>query len=189
MADEQRLYELAQAAQQEAIRKRRRKLQARAKSGPPAPICTHAAPAMHGAAWADNGDTRENASHHPPALSPRQRAGHQAEEQARLYLQARGLTILIQNLRSKTGEIDLIAVDQGVLVFIEVRQRHTRQYGGAAASVNRQKQGRLLRTAQYYLPRLVQRYFRGVTPLCRFDVISIETADVTWIRNAFGEQA
>lgn len=164
MADDQQLYELALAAQQQAIRKRRRKLRTAAKSSMHAPLCLRAA----------------------PALSPTQQAGHQAEEQARQYLQAHGLAILVQNLRGRTGEIDLIALDDGVLVFIEVRKRHTQQYGGAAASVNRQKQGRLLRTAQYYLPHLVQRYFRGVTPACRFDVISVEPAGLTWIKHAFG---
>ncbi|NYT62658.1 YraN family protein [Alcaligenaceae bacterium] len=160
-------------------------MQARAKSGSSAPICTRAA---HGAcAWTHNDNNHVDTNHRAPAWSPRQLAGHQAEEQARLYLQARGLTIVIQNLRSKTGEIDLIAIDQGVLVFVEVRQRHTRQYGGAAASVNRRKQGRLIRTAQYYLPRLARRYFRGVMPACRFDVVSMELDTVTWIRNAFEE--
>lgn len=165
MADDQRLYELARLAQQKAVRKRRRKALAQSKGG------------LGEAIWTDAA----------PVLSPTQQAGRQGEEQARQYLQNHGLIILARNLRSKTGEIDLVAVDGDTLVFIEVRQRHSRQYGGAAASVNRQKQGRLLRTAQYFLPRLARRYFRGVTPVCRFDVVSVEPQGLGWIKGAFAE--
>ena len=157
MTDDTLLYELARAAQQKAVRARRRKTRAR--------------PARRVVAT--------------PALSPSQQAGHQAEERACQYLQAHGLIVLGRNLRGKTGEIDVVANDCGILAFIEVRHRHTRQYGGAAASVNRQKQQRLIRTAQYFLPQLVRRFFHGTLPACRFDVVSIDCDSLTWIRNAF----
>lgn len=163
MADDQRLYELARLAQQKAIRKRQRRDRRKAKADA----------------------TRELKGPEPPTLSPSQQAGHRAEEQALHYLQSCGLTILARNLRSKTGEIDLVAADGNTLVFVEVRQRHSRQYGGAAASVNRKKQARLLRTAQCFLPRLVGRYFRGVMPACRFDVVTVEPEGLGWIKDAF----
>ncbi|SHH23963.1 YraN family protein [Pollutimonas bauzanensis] len=160
--DDQRLYETARAAQGLAARKRRRK--------------ARAAPRERGAA------ARE-----PAAPSAAQRAGRRAEEHARRYLQARGLIILARNLRGRTGEIDLVAADSGVLAFIEVRQRRSRRYGGAAASVNRGKQGRLIRTAQYFLPGLKRRYFGGATPPCRFDIITVEPQGLAWIKDAFRE--
>lgn len=166
MADDQRLYELARLAQQKAIRKRQRRDRRKAKAG-----------------IVDGIQASELEL--PPVLSPSQLVGYQAEEQALHYLRSCGLTILARNLRSKTGEIDLVAADGDTLVFIEVRQRHSRQYGGAAASVNRKKQGRLLRTAQYFLPRLVGRYFRGVMPVCRFDVVGVEPEGLEWIKDAF----
>lgn len=165
MTDEQRLYELARVAQQKAIRQRRRKAKASTKAYDADPYY-YDGPGL-------------------PAVSPSQQAGHRAEDQAMHYLQGCGLTVLARNLHSKTGEIDLIAVDDNTLVFVEVRQRHSRQYGGAAASVNRQKQARLLRTAQYFLPRLAQRHFRGVMPACRFDVIGVEPEGLVWIKDAF----
>src|SRR5690606_20895153 len=122
-----------------------------------------------------------------PLLSPSQAVGRRAEEQACLYLQARGRLVLARNLRSKTGEIDLVANDRGILVFIEVRQRLSRRYGGAAASVNRRKQQRLARTAQYLLPSLARRFFQGRVPACRFDVVSVEPDGLSWLRGAFGE--
>lgn len=158
MKDDLLPYELAHAAQQKAVRARRRK--------------AHATPASP----TTQAELR---------LSPTQKMGRNAEERASRHLQDHGLVILGRNLRSKTGEIDLIANDSGTLIFIEVRHRDTRQYGGAAASVNRNKQLRLIRTANYFLPTLTRRYFRGRLPICRFDVVSIDTDGLTWIKNAF----
>src|SRR5690606_16625560 len=101
------------------------------------------------------------------------------------YLQAQGLIVLGRNLRSKTGEIDLVANDHGILAFIEVRNRGSLQYGGAAASVNRRKQERLAKTANFFLPALTRRFFRGRPPPCRVDVVCVEPAGLDWIRGAF----
>jgi putative endonuclease len=92
---------------------------------------------------------------------------------------------LARNLRCRAGEIDLVARDGPVLVFVEVRQRRDRRYGGAAASVNRAKQARLIRAARYFLPVLSRAHFAGVQPPCRFDVVSIEDGRIDWIRDAF----
>lgn len=170
MVDEQRLYDLAQAAQTTALRKRRRSL-ARARR---LSMCEAASAAP------------ETCAERPrPRLSPAQQAGNQGEELAMRHLQASGLTIVSRNLRARSGEIDLVALDGGILVFIEVRQRRSPRYGGAAASVNRDKQRRLIRTAQYFLPRLVQRWCAGLMPACRFDVVSLESGTLKWIKNAF----
>lgn len=179
MADEQRLYDLAQAAQKQAVRRRRRKVRENASG---------VRQTGHTGSWLPDDDAAcdETTKRHP-ALSPSQETGRQGEEHARQYLRASGLIILGRNLRGKAGEIDLVALDGEILVFIEVRQRHSRQYGGAAASVNRNKQRRLVRTAQYFLPRLTQCYFRGATPACRFDVVSVEPEGLDWIKDAFRE--
>ena len=157
-SEELQLYELARAAQKKAVQKRRRRM---ALSGKRRPI------------------------KRAVRLSPTQWVGHQSEDQARRHLEAAGLIVLGQNLSSKTGEIDLVCLDRGVLAFIEVRRRRTRLYGGAAASVNRGKQLRLIRTAQYFLPRLAQCYFQGRIPPCRFDVVSDEPEGLIWIKGAF----
>ncbi|WP_084386613.1 YraN family protein [Castellaniella caeni] len=121
----------------------------------------------------------------PAAGSPSQQRGYQAEHQARDYLEARGLRILAQNLRCKAGEIDLIARHGDVLVFIEVRQRCDGRFGGAAASVNRAKQRRLIRTAQHFLARLCRQHFQATRAPCRFDVISLDDGGLRWIQDAF----
>lgn len=108
--------------------------------------------------------------------------GAQAELRAAEFLQRQGLKLVTQNFHSYFGEIDLIMQDGSALVFIEVRQRNSADFGGAAASIDRHKQHRLIRTAQYYLMQL------GRTPPCRFDVVLMDDADgcnMQWLKNAF----
>jgi len=91
----------------------------------------------------------------------------------------------MRNVQSRHGEIDIVCVDAGDLVFVEVRQRGHARYGGAAASVGRSKQARLIRTAQVWLPRLVTRYFGGQIPPCRFDVVAVQQGRIDWLKQAF----
>src|SRR3546814_4383499 len=124
-------YQLARTAQQKAIRARRRK---------------QASSSARSATVAE------------PLLSPSQKTGRLAENHACLYLQARGLIMLERNLRSKTGELDLIANDHGILVFIELRHRVSRQYGGARTSANHYTRLRVTRTPQFFLPPPAPRF-------------------------------
>lgn len=119
--------------------------------------------------------------------SPTQETGRRWENDAALWLATRGLRIIERNLRCRAGEIDLIALDGQTLVFIEVRYRSSCTHGGAAASVNRRKQQRLLRAARYFLPRLARRHFAGRIPACRFDVVCVNAREMQWIRHAFTE--
>ena len=114
--------------------------------------------------------------------------GYNYEERAARWLTEReGLQLLERNFRTKTGEIDIVAVDDGCLVFVEVRSRSHARYASAAASVDRRKQQKLLRTAQGYLQRRPE---LAHLP-CRFDVIAFEPrqsrteATLRWIRGAF----
>lgn len=104
--------------------------------------------------------------------------------QARAFLEARGLQCVTTNWRAhfhkQAGELDLVMRDADVLVFVEVRKRSSRTFGGAAASVTYAKQLRLIRAAQAYLARL-----HGPMPACRFDVVAFEAEGINWIRNAF----
>ncbi|MGV8891918.1 MAG: YraN family protein [Burkholderiaceae bacterium] len=94
------------------------------------------------------------------------------------YLLAQGQTLLQRNFRCKGGEIDLVMQENQVLVFVEVRRRTNLRHGGAAASVTRSKQARLIIAAQVYL----QRY--RMPPACRFDVIAIDGEHLEWLQNA-----
>ncbi|MEC5215309.1 putative endonuclease [Actimicrobium sp. GrIS 1.19] len=108
----------------------------------------------------------------------RQIAGDAAEDRALAHLQQHGLTLVERNFLCKAGELDLIMQDAATLVFVEVRQRSGQRHGGAAASITRSKQIRLTHAAQRYL----QRYRHP--PPCRFDVVAIDGAVITWLQNA-----
>ena len=103
--------------------------------------------------------------------------GRDAEARALTFLLQQGLTLIEKNFRCPAGEIDLIMQDAHMLVFIEVRSRKDRRFGGAAASVGPVKQRRLWRSAAFYLLRFRQ------PPACRFDLVAIEADDLCWMKN------
>lgn len=108
--------------------------------------------------------------------------GMAAEDRALAHLQAAGLRLLERNYRTPGrggGEIDLVLRDRdGTVVFVEVRSRSSRAFGGAGASIGATKQRRIVFAARHYLIRL------GAPPPCRFDVVLVENS-VEWIRAAF----
>lgn len=105
-------------------------------------------------------------------------AGVAAEQRARTYLESAGLYFVSNNFRCHGGEIDLIMRSNDTLVFVEVRYRRNKQFGGAAASVTTTKQRRLRLAARTYLQR-----FRISMP-SRIDVISMNGPEIEWIINA-----
>ena len=111
--------------------------------------------------------------------TPAQEAGGDAEDAAAAFLASQGLAIVARNYRTRLGEIDLIAREGPVLVFVEVRLRGESTFGGALASITPRKQRRIVAAARQYLMRLAR------TPPCRFDVVALEGAAPQWIRGAF----
>ena len=113
----------------------------------------------------------------------RKEAGLEAEDDALRYLIQHGLKLVLRNYRCRVGEIDLVMLDGKTLLVIEVRSRASQRYGGAAASVTKRKQRRIINAARFLLVsrRELQRF-----PV-RFDVIAIDTlrGTVEWIRDAF----
>ena len=110
---------------------------------------------------------------------------HWSEDIAAEFLQRQGLELLVTNYRNRTGEIDLIMVDDQTLVFVEVKQRRDSQFGRPEESVGMAKQAKLRRTAASYL----QRHDRSQSWPCRFDVVAITGTPhapvCRWIQNAF----
>ena len=108
--------------------------------------------------------------------------GRWGEDVAAAWYARRGYDLLARNWRCRHGEIDLIAEEEGTLVFAEVRMRSSAGFGGAAESITAAKRSRLLAAARLYLS------LRREAP-ARFDVFLVDgaTARVQWIRDAFGE--
>jgi putative endonuclease len=94
--------------------------------------------------------------------------GQLGEALAARYLERRGFEILARNLRSRLGEIDLIAREGRTLVFVEVKARRGRGGDPPQAAVDGRKQARLARLAVAYLARE-----RASDRACRFDVVAV----------------
>jgi len=106
--------------------------------------------------------------------------GAQAEERAQAWLQRQGLVPVLRNYRCKGGEIDLIMrAGDDTVVFVEVRQRRGRGFGGAAQSITPAKQRRVLHAAAHYLATL------DTVPACRVDVVALEAGRIEWMPGAF----
>lgn len=122
---------------------------------------------------------------YPKDTGYRKAAGDRGEADALKYLQTTGLKLIERNYRCTGGEIDLVMLEQQTLVFVEVRFRRDRSFGGAAASVNQRKQQRLLIAAQ----RFLQTHPQYQRHRARFDVVSLDDGDTAptlqWIKDAF----
>jgi putative endonuclease len=105
--------------------------------------------------------------------------GRKAEDLAAAFLQAKGMTILEKNFLAKVGEIDIVAKDNDEIVFVEVRARASREYGGAAASVGGAKRRKLIRAASLWLQA------RGWEGACRFDVVALDGGRLEHLPAAF----
>ena len=112
-------------------------------------------------------------------LSPQQTAGFDAEDRAAEYLARRGLAIVHRNYRTRMGEIDLVAREGEVLVFVEVRMRADGHFGGALESVTPRKQRRIAAAADMFLRQFPR------PPRCRFDVVAMEHGEIRWLKAAF----
>lgn len=97
-------------------------------------------------------------------------------------LRGKGYGIMAQNYRCHLGEIDLIAVKGGVLVFVEVKYRADGTLGDPLEAVGPLKQRRIYRVAQVFMK---ERHIPQDTP-CRFDVIGICGREIAHVENAFG---
>jgi len=119
----------------------------------------------------------------PATTQTTRQSGSDAEDRALAHLQAAGLRLVTRNYRTPGrggGEIDLVMRERdGTLVFVEVRARASRAFGGAAASIGATKQRRIVFAARHYLMRL------DSPPPCRFDAVLIEAGELQWLRAAF----
>ncbi len=108
--------------------------------------------------------------------SPTQRRGGLAEDQAVLFLQTRGYIILGRHLTGRYGEIDILAMDRGVIVAVEVKYRRTDRFGSASEAMTEKKIQRLVATLQ---EELVRR--RCEHAPYRIDLIAIDGNRITHI--------
>ena len=114
----------------------------------------------------------------------RQVFGRDGERLAERYLQQKGYKVVERNYRCRGGEVDLIALDRKVIVFVEVKTRSDHRFGNPLEAVENRKQKKMIQAAEFFLSekKLHNRE-------ARFDVIGIswlgQQPAVEHIENAF----
>ena len=108
------------------------------------------------------------------------KVGDAQETRAGFELERLGYKVLQKNFRCRIGEIDIIALHKGYLVFIEVKYRKKAGSGYAAEAVTWKKQQVISRVADYY----IRTHCRKI-PSCRFDVAALDGEAFTVYENAF----
>jgi putative endonuclease len=98
----------------------------------------------------------------------RQQFGNQGENEAARFLEQLGYRILHRQLRSRYGELDLVALDGQTIVFVEVKTRGSTSAGHPTEAITLAKQKKITQSALYFLKRK-----RWLHQKARFDVISI----------------
>jgi putative endonuclease len=98
--------------------------------------------------------------------------GDYGETLACKYLQSLGYKIIERNYRIRGGEIDIIAQEKGDLVFIEVKTRHSHEFGTPGESITPWKINFLIRALQFYIVQ----HKKGEVP-CRIDAVTVDFAD------------
>lgn len=115
----------------------------------------------------------------PP--DPRHVFGRLGEDAAAEFLRRRGMEVLARNVRTAFGEIDLVAMDGDVVVFVEVKSRRRAGALDALAAVDARKQKRLSRLALVFLARA-----GWLDRAARFDVVAVAgDGACTHVANAF----
>ena len=109
------------------------------------------------------------------------KVGADKEDLAVEFLKGQGYQIITRNYRCRLGEVDIIAYDHQYLCFVEVKYRTSRQNGRPEEAVDRRKQRKITKVAQFYL------MMEQITPDrdIRFDVVSIESDEIVLFQNAF----
>ena len=112
--------------------------------------------------------------------------GNEGENRAAAFLEAKGFSIIERNWRTKQGEIDIIAVKNDILAFVEVKTLPNGTLDMIQRELNYQKRQRIIKTSKRFL--LKHREYNN--SYVRFDVIVIDMPGlepVYHIENAFSD--
>jgi putative endonuclease len=110
--------------------------------------------------------------------------GKSGEGQAAAALEAAGMEIVNRNYRSKSGEIDIIALDGETVVFVEVKTWSALGIENLQYSIDNKKQHKIIKTAKYFLSE--NRKYSNMS--IRFDVIFVKNNSLTHLASAFTER-
>ena len=110
----------------------------------------------------------------------RRNFGAAGEERACAFLEEKGFSLVERNYRAgKTGEIDIIAVKENLVVFAEVKSRSSDRYGGGIYSINVSKKKHLKTAARAYLAS--HPLYDTGDYIFRFDLILVSGDKIEWV--------
>lgn len=106
------------------------------------------------------------------------------EKRAIEYLKLKGVEILEKNYYGKSGEIDIIGMENETLIFVEVKYRRDKRYGTPLEAIDSKKIKKIYQTAIEYLEK--REYDRRAI---RFDAITVLGDTIEWVKNiVFGDE-
>ena len=109
--------------------------------------------------------------------------GRDGETAAAFLLEEKGMKILERNFRSRSGEIDIIAMDKDIIIFIEVKTWSAYGIDALEYSINDKKRQKIIETSKYFLSLHREYKYMAI----RFDIIFISPAGITHLASAFTE--
>jgi putative endonuclease len=110
--------------------------------------------------------------------------GREGEERAAKALETAGMEVIARNVRSRQGEVDLVALDGESIVFIEVKAWSAYGMEDLQYGITIKKQRRIIETAKYFLSEHREYNRKAV----RFDVVFVGKDAVTHLASAFMER-
>lgn len=117
----------------------------------------------------------------------KRKTGAEQEAIACAYLGQRDVRIVERNFRTRHGEIDLIGLHEGYIIFVEVKYRSSADCGFPEEAVTGAKQRTICRVAEWYLYTHGQILLQAPCGV-RYDVVAILGNQIRWIQNAFEHQ-
>jgi putative endonuclease len=112
-------------------------------------------------------------------MDRRTRFGREGEDAAVRLLETSGYAVIARNVRLPGGEIDVIARDRDVIVFVEVKARASRSFGSAISAVDARKRRTLRAIAADWLQ------IAAPGARARFDIVTVENGTPRLHRGAF----
>jgi putative endonuclease len=102
---------------------------------------------------------------------------YQAEETAARFLEKAGLKIITRNYHSRFGEIDIIAEEENILHFVEVKAT----FGSydPLERITSLKMEKIIKTIEYYILK------NGIQKEYQIDAVIVVNGNIEWVRNIF----
>lgn len=108
--------------------------------------------------------------------------GAGGEEAAAAFLSDKQFTVIERNYRfGKYGEIDIIALREHLIIFVEVKNRSSERFGGALYSISTKKKQSLRTTARAFLQSHPE--YNDPAYTFRFDLVAVSGGSIDWVED------